>query len=101
MDFKFNVKVPKKKRNTYKPISLQAIIERNCEGICYVDINGYFVCICNDKNYNFKKQSYTLFNGTLYSTQLIENKLLKTIRFSDIPKGSYKPNYIMPFMAGL
>lgn len=101
MEFKFNVKVPKKKRNIYKQVSLQTIIERNCEGICYVDIDGYFICICNDKIYNFTKQSYTLFNGTLYSTHLIENKLLKTIRLSDIPKGSYKPSYMMPFMAGV
>ena len=92
MEFKFNVKVPKKKRNTYRPISLQTITERNCEGICYVDMDGYFVCIYNERIYNFTKQSYTLFNGTLYSTILIDNKLLKTIRLSDIPKAAKRPD---------
>lgn len=102
MEFKFNIKSPtKSNRKSHKILPFQSIISKNVEGICYVDISGYFVCICDDKIYNFTKESYKLYNGNLYSTQLIDNKLLKTIRLEDIPKGCYKPSYMMPFMAGV
>ena len=101
MEFKFAVKAPKRSRITTKKVSLTTIAERNVIGVCYVDIDGYFVCICNDKIYNFTKQSYKLYNGNLYCTQLIDNKLLKTVRLYDIHKNAYKPSYMMPFMAGV
>lgn len=100
MEFKFTVKVPKAKR-TPKQKSIYTKIEKNVEGVCYVDIEGQFVCICDNKIYFFTKQSYKLYNGNLYCTQLLENKLLKTIRLSDIDKNAYKPSYMMPFMAGV
>lgn len=99
MEFKFNIKPPK--RVTTKQKSLYTVINNSIIGVCYVDIDGYFVCICNDKIYNFTKKSYKLYNGNLYCTQLIDNKLLKTVRLQDIPKGCYKPTYMMPFMAGV
>ena len=99
MEFRFNIKPPK--RTTNKQKSLYTVIDNNKTGICYVDIDGYFVCIVEDKIYNFTKKSYKLYNGNLYCTQLIDNKLLKTVRLQDIPKGCYKPTYMMPFMAGV
>ena len=102
MEFKFNIKSPTKtNRKSHRNTPLHKIIERNVEGICYVDIDGYFVCICNSKVYNFTKDSYKLYNGNLYCTQLIDNKLLKTVRLKDIPKECYNPTYMMPFMAGV
>lgn len=100
MEFKFAIKVAKPKRAP-KQKSIYTRIEKNVEGVCYVDIEGHFACICNNKIYFFTKQSYKLYNGNLYCTQLLENKLLKTIRLSDINKGAYKPSYMMPFMAGV
>ena len=100
MEFKFAIKVAKPKRKP-KQKSIYTRIEKNVEGVCYVDIEGHFACICNNKIYFFTKQSYKLYNGNLYCTQLVENKLLKTIRLSDINKDAYKPSYMMPFMAGV
>ena len=100
MEFKFAIKIAKPKRAP-KQKSIYTRIEKNVEGVCYVDIEGHFACICNNKIYLFTKQSYKLYNGNLYCTQLLENKLLKTIRLSDINKDAYKPSYMMPFMAGV
>lgn len=100
MEFKFSIKTSKSKRQRKQP-SLYTKIEKNVEGVCYVDIDGTFVCIYNSKIYNFTKASYKLYNGVLYCTQLSEGKLLKTIRLDDINKGAYKPSYMMPFMAGV
>lgn len=98
MEFVFAVKT--KKKATKQP-SLFSKIEKNVEGVCYVDIDANFVCIYNSKIYKFTKSSYKLYNGNLYSTQLLDNKLLKTVRLEDINKGAYKPSYMMPFMAGV
>ena len=100
MEFKFTVKTVKKSK-TPKEKSIYSRIERDVEGVCYVDIDATFVCIYNSKIYNFTKQSFKLYTGILYSTQLFDNKILKTIRLNDINKNAYKPSYMMPFMAGI
>ena len=48
MEFKFAIKVAKPKR-TPKQKSIYTRIEKNVEGVCYVDIEGHFACICNNK----------------------------------------------------
>ena len=52
MEFKFTIKVAKPKR-TPKQKSIYTRIEKNVEGVCYVDIDANFVCIYNSKNLSY------------------------------------------------
>lgn len=103
MQFQFNFNIKKPRRNTIvnKPVSDYTIIQRGIIGICCVDIDGNFCCIAEDRIYNFTKRSYKVFNGILYTTQLIDGKVIKAIKLDNIPQGGYKKSYMMPFMAGV
>lgn len=98
LDFSLFSKKNREKRLKSNTTQKYSIIEKNVEGVCHITLEASYFIIINGIPYKFTDESYVINNKSFYSTQLIDNKLLK-ISTLNVTK-RYNEKLYLPFAPG-
>lgn len=94
------IKKPKYKRkdSSNRTKGKYTIIQRNVEGICCINIEGFHYVRFGERLYEFTSESYKLSTNNYYSKQLVDGKIIhiKTLKDNKKWDGEY-----IPFVPGV